>query len=156
MDIEQLTNLVMKPVLRLFPLGYSPLAVMAIQMIIAHESQRGHYISQLHGGPAAGFIQMEKRTHDSVWRYGETVWANAVLAGIITTGDNRLRAPPSFDRLLYDLRYNIFMARQRLFMKPEAFPNSPEAMSVYLKKHWNSVAGAADPDSYLKDWLKWK
>lgn len=155
MNKSQLTGLIIRPLLRDIPHGLTEIAVLCIQMLIAHESRRGEYISQLHGGPAAGIIQMERATHAAVWTYGDTVWDNAVLAGIITPYDKRYALRPDFDRLLYDLKYNIFMARQRLFMKPEAIPGDPMEISVYLKKHWNSVAGAANYDSYYKAWLEW-
>lgn len=156
MDKKQLTNLIIKPMLLEIPQGYTGRSVLCIQMIIAHESKRGQYIAQLNNGPAAGFIQMERATHNTVWRYGATCWDNALKCGIITTKEHRDQVVPNFDRLLYDLRYNIFMARQRLFMKPEALPYGAMKMSAYLKKHWNSTSGAADEDSYYKDWLKWK
>lgn len=156
MDKQQLTNLVINPMLREIPLGYTGRAVMAIQMIIAHESKRGHYIAQLNGGPGTGFIQMERATYVTTWRYGATCWDNALSTGIISRDDFDRQIIPDFNRLLYDLRYNIFMARQRLFMKSEALPYGAMEMSKYLKVHWNSVYGAAHEDSYYKDWLKWK
>lgn len=156
MNRNQLVNLVIKPTLCAIPKGHTPVSVMAIEMIIAHESNGAEYISQLNNGPAAGIIQMERLTHESVWRYGDTVWANALLIGIITREEFKAQEHPPFDRLLYDLRYNIFMARQRLFMKTECFPNDAVEMSAYLKKHWNSVGGAANNDSYFNAYLRWK
>jgi hypothetical protein len=155
MNKQQLTNFVINPLLRSIPMGYTGRAVMAIQMIIAHESLRGEYLTQLDNGPAAGWIGMERETHRSVWVYGATCWDNALKAGIIDHEQHRLQIIPPFDRLLYDLRYNIFMARQRLFMKPEALPYGAEAMSAYLKLHWNSIYGAADDNSYYLDWKAW-
>lgn len=156
MNRDQLVNLVIKPMLKAIPKGYTTQAQMAIVMIIAHESDGYEYISQLENGPAGGGIQMERRTHEATWRWGDTVWQNALLTGIITREEYKTKTHPPFDRLLYDIRYNIFMARQRLFMKPEAFPNDAVKMSAYLKKHWNSVEGAAKTDSYLKAYLSWK
>ena len=156
MDKSQLTNLIIKPLLRLIPHGMGKRSVLAIQMIIAHESKRGEYISQLHGGPAGGMIQMERVTHTSTWRYGATCFDNALLCGIITAEEHKSQKVPDFDRLLYDLRYNIFMARQRLFMKPEALPHGVKNMARYLKKHGNSTMGAADELSYYNDYILWK
>ena len=156
MDKKQLTDLIINPTLREIPHGYTGRAVLCIQMIIAHESARGEYISQKGGGPAAGFIQMERATHTCVWRYGASVWDNALKLGIITHSEFQKQKHPPFDRLLYDLRYNIFMARQRLFMKSESLPYGTKAMSKYLKKHWNSAGGEANELSYYHDWLMWK
>ena len=155
MNKKQLTGLVIIPTLTEISKGFSDEAVMAVEMIIAHEARRGHYLKQK-GGPALGLIGMEPTTHESTWSYGDTIWCNAVDIGIITKEDfNRLKHPPA-ERLIYDLRYNIFMARQRLFMKPKALPKTPKAMSIYLKNYWNSVNGAAKPSSYFTDWVCWR
>ncbi|MCP4281456.1 MAG: hypothetical protein GY776_15820 [Alteromonas sp.] len=134
----------------------SSIASIAVQMIIAHESKRGQYIEQIDGGPALGWIQMEPTTHDTVWEHGDSVWENADLMGIVTSEQLAYNKPPPAERLLYDMRYNVFMARQRLFMKPERFPTTLLGMSAYLKKHWNTTRGAADNLSYLHDWESWK
>ena len=48
------------------------------------------------------------------------------------------------------------MARQRLFMKLEPFPKEDlKLMSIYLKKHWNSVHGKAGDHSYYNDYAVW-
>lgn len=156
MKRSQLVNLILIPTLCEIPKGNTPEAVMAIEMIIAHESKGAKFITQLGGGPATGIIQMERLTHSTVWQYGDSVWKNALEMGIISPDDYKYQTHPDFNRLLYDLRYNIFMARQRLFMKPEALPNDATKMSAYLKRFWNSADGAARTDSYLKAYLSWK
>ncbi len=159
MKKSQLVNMVIRPTLKEIPHGYSEPALLAITMIIAHESKRGEYIHQLGNGPALGVIQMEPSTHESTWTYGDSIWGNAFKLGIIAS-ESPTRPP--VERLLYDLRYNVFMARQRLFMKPELLPNLADefaqidAMSKYLKKHWNSVKGAASDTSYADDYWEWE
>lgn len=153
MNREQLVNLVIIPTLKQIPYGIS--GVLAISMIIAHESKRGEFLKQIGGGPALGLIQMEPLTHDSTWKYGDSVWVNAKKLGIISSFDHSNKIRPLSDRLIYDLRYNVFMARQRLFMKDGALPDNIDDLSRYLKKHWNSVAGAASEMSYRDDYLKW-
>lgn len=161
MNKTQLENLIVKPMLRDIPSGLSEPSLLATMMVIAHESKRGEYIHQMNNGPALGLIQMEPRTHDSVWRYGESCWRNAVLCGITTKDRMRLTLPPAPERLLYDIKYNVFMLRQRLFMKSESLPNLEGldqlyAMNDYLKKHWNTVIGAAERHSYVNDYVKWE
>lgn len=153
MDKKQLVDLVITPFLKLMHNGIS--GELAITMIIAHESRRGQYLKQV-GGPALGLIGMEPATHNSCWRHGDSIWQNSLKLGIIDkfTYDNKHM--PSAQRLIYDLQYNVFMARQRLFMKPEALPTNIDELSRYLKKHWNSIQGAADNMSYRDDYLKWK
>jgi hypothetical protein len=128
------------------PNGYSFSSQLAIEMIIAHESQRGKWLWQLGGGPAHGLIMMEPPTHEATWQWGDSIKENAEILGI--TED--------FDRLDYDIRYNVFMARQRLFMKSEALPSDAVGMSEYLKKHWNTIHGKATAEKYFVDWQTWK
>ena len=155
MNREQFTKGVLHPTLREIPKGYSGQAALVIKMIIAHESARGEFLYQRGGGPALGPIQMERTTHDSTWNYGDSIWDNAVVLGIVTLEQKRHHNHPPAERLIYDLRYNVFMARQRLFMKSEALPETIVEMSAYLKKHWNSADGAADDGSYMRDYLLW-
>ena len=153
MNKTQLTELVIIPTLEEIPGGYSKAAVMAIQMIIAHESMMGEYIKQGGDGPALGIIQMEPLTHNEVWKWGDSIQRNAELLNIVTRGTG-VKNVPSPERLLYDLRYNVFMARQKLFMAPGALPTDAKGMSHYLKKNWNGP-GKATAEKYHIDYLNW-
>ena len=153
MNKKQLTELVIIPTLHEIPGGYSPEAVMAIQMIVAHESAGGEYIAQNRGGPALGVIQMEPATHFDTWKHGDSIQKNAELLNIVTRGTG-VKNVPSSDRLVYDLRYNVFMARQKLFMAPGALPDNAPAMAHYLKKNWNG-SGKASPEKYHRDFNSW-
>lgn len=162
MNKTQLVSRVIRPTLKEIPQGFTEASERAITMIWAHESRRGEFIHQVGGGPALGPIQMEPTTHDSTWKYGDSIWDNAFKLGIITAYQYAGDKHPPAERLLYDLRYNVFMVRQRLFMKREALPNIEDeidqvaALSKYLKKHWNSVGGAAGDDSYAADYWLWE
>ena len=145
MNKLQLQELIAKPTLEKIPKGYSNEALMAFMMCVAHESTRGEYIKQVNG-PALGLIQMEPKTHNSVWKFGDSVWDNALLLGIITADEYNKKLHPKPERLIYDLVYNVFMFRQRMFMKPKPIPKNGSAISMYLKEHWNSIHGAADRD----------
>ena len=155
MDKEQLRELIVRPTLKEIPHGESYEAVLAIMMIIAHESLRGHYLKQTHNGPALGLGNMEPLTHDDTWRHGDSIWRNAGLLNIITPYEERNAIHPKPERMIYDLRYAVFMMRQRLFMKREKLPKSLIEMSKYLKKFWNSTKGAADGSSYAVDYKLW-
>ena len=153
MNKKQLTDLVIIPTLKEIPHGYSDESVLAIQMIIAHESKCGEYIAQVNG-PALGIIQMEPFTHDQVWKFGDSIQKNAELLKIVTPGLG-IKNIPKAERLIYDLRYNVFMARQKLFMAAGALPKLPEDMAHYLKKHWNGT-GRATATKYHYDFMRWK
>ena len=152
MNKKQLTDLVIIPTLKEIPQGYTPESVMAVQMIIAHESKGGIFIAQSRG-PALGVIQMEPETHSETWKWGDSIERNAKLLGIIPDNDS-FAFRPDAKRLVYDLRYNVFMARQKLFMAPGALPKDAVGMSAYLKTHWNG-GGKATPDKYYNDFMGW-
>ena len=155
MNREQLVNLIIIPTLTRIPCGLSKESVLVISMIIAHESKRGHYLKQLGKGPALGLVQMEPVTHDDTWNNGDSIWYNALILGVINQEQWKAITHPLPERLIYDLQYNVFMARQRLFMKREALPSDIDNLSRYLKKHWNSIYDITDDMSYRDSYLKW-
>lgn len=155
MNKEQLVNLVIIPTLKEIPKGLSAESVLAITMLVAHESLRGNFLKQMGDGPGLGLGNMEPKTHNSTWKFGDSIWDNALKLGIITLHEYGLDIHPPATRLIYDLRYGVFMYRQRLFMDTKALPKTPYQMSAYLKDFWNSDDGAADSNSYLRDYELW-
>lgn len=154
MNKGQLTDLVIIPTLNEIPKGYSKESILAVTMIIAHESMKGEYIKQIKG-PALGLIGMEPATHDDTWVHGDSILENAIELGIITIYQANNNIHPPATRLIYDLRYNVFMARQKLFMVTEALPHDKGDMSHYLKKHWNG-GGKATATKYYFDYINWE
>ena len=151
MNKEQLLSKVVRPTLQAMPNGWSAKAELAILMIIAHESLCGEYIAQLENGLAKGIIQMEGWVHDDVWAHSDSIRRNAVKLGFVHSEEQT----PHSDRLYTDLAYNVFMARQRLFMDVNPLPNEPLEMSRYLKKFWNSECGKATDTDYLDAYTAW-
>lgn len=124
---------------------YSPEAVLAINMIVAHESKGGTYLKQVGSGIALGIIQMEGWVHDDTWKHCDNIQKYA----------DKLAIKKNNNALEYDLRYSIFMARCRLIMDINPLPKTPEGMAEYLKVYWNSNKGAATPYKYLNDYNNW-
>lgn len=121
-------------------------AVLAISMVIAHESKGGTFLYQTGNGPALGAIQMEGWVHDDTWKNCDNIQSYASRLGY---------QAQDVDKLVYDLQYNILMARCRFIMDVAPFPKTAQEMSVYLKNYWNSGLGAATPDKYLEDYNAW-
>jgi hypothetical protein len=140
---KQLRDLITR-ILKEIPHGYSEDAVELLMMIAAHESNLGTYLSQANG-PALGIFQIEPITHDDTWENGDSICDNAQLLGIEC----------AVEKLEYDLRYQIFMARQKLFMVSEAIPSNCMAMKMaeYCKKYWNTEHGKATAYDYHKAYL---
>lgn len=154
MNKLHLQNSVALPMLKQIPSGYSTEALNAFMMCVAHESKRGEYLRQING-PALGLIQMEPATHNSTWKFGDSIWDNALICGIISQEQFNNHSHPKPERLVYDLAYNVFMFRQRMFMFTEKIPKDVHGISRYLKEYWNSAKGAAHDDSYFNDWKVW-
>ena len=140
----QLRDLITRT-LKQIPHGYSNDAVELLMMIAAHESKLGTYIKQV-GGPALGIFQIEPATHDDVFDNGDSCIHNASLLGYDLECSEMLE---------YDLRYQILMARQKLFMISEPIPpaNMVDDMSEYCKKYWNTESGKADAFDYFNAYL---
>jgi hypothetical protein len=141
---KQLRDLITR-ILKEIPHGYSEDAVELMMMIAAHESLLGTYLRQVGGGPARGVWEMEELTHDDTWENGDSICANAQILGIEC----------AVEKLEYDLRYQIFMARQKLFMISEAIPSNRMVMKMaeYCKKYWNTEHGKATAYDYHEAYL---
>lgn len=129
---------------------YSSKATDLFMMAVAHESHGGAYLRQNvahfdHDLHALGIIQMERRTHDSLWAHGDGIRDNAEQLGVYK----------HFKALEYDLKYNAFMFRSWLLTDPAPLPQTYEQMAEYLKRRYNTTNGAARPQDYLNAFLKW-
>jgi len=144
---KQLRDLITRT-LKEIPHSYSEDAVELLMMIAAHESKLGTYLKQVNG-PALGIFQMEPDTHDDVWENGDSCEVNASYFGYVWECD------ATSDRLEYDIRYQVFMARQKLFMisDPLPFRENIRAMGDYCKKYWNTKKGKARPECYIYDYV---
>jgi len=138
----QLRDLITR-VLKEIPHGYSEDAVELLMMIAAHESRLGTYIKQV-GGPALGIFQIEPATHGDVFDNGDSCIHNASLLGYDLECSEMLE---------YDLRYQILMARQKLFMISEPIPSGLIARARYCKYYWNTAHGKARETDYLDAYL---
>jgi len=153
LDYKQLHDFVAKPLLSQIKNGMS--GIDAFMMCVAHESKGGTYLKQTHDGPAKGIIQMEPDTHNDVWRNGDSIWDNALKLGIIERWQYDIKTHPTSDRLIYDLRYNVFMFRQFMFMQPGVLPVRSRELAKYLKKYYNTEKGKATAESYYYDHINW-
>ena len=153
MNKKQLTELVIIPTLKDIPNGLTPESVTAIQMIIAHESMRGEFLKQ-NKGPAMGLINMEAPTYADTWNRSSSIWKNALTLGFISHRQRILKIVPDINMLIYNLKFNVFMARQKLFIAPGALPRDGMEMGHYLKLNWNGD-GKATASKYYNDFTEW-
>lgn len=149
---NQLIELVIKPTLSGIGL-WSQDAENLLLMIAAHESKWGYYLAQMKG-PARGMYQMEGETHDDI-----VAWVNRtnpLLFTKILEVCGMVRSAATADRMCSNLAYATAMARLFFLRFPEGLPSSPADQSAYAKKRWNTSAGKATADDYLKAYNGWK
>lgn len=150
MNKKQLKERVIEPTLKQLGL-YSSDAVELLLMIAAHESVKGEYIAQI-TGPARGIYQMEGATHNDIQS-----WLSSKKPATWYAIGELVRKAEA-DMMMYDLRYATAMARVFFLRFPEALPSGSDdvAMSLYAKKRWNTSAGKATAEDYLKAYRSWK
>lgn len=123
-----------------FDLPNSEAAVRLLLMIAAHESGGFTYCKQK-GGPALGLFQMEPPTFAHVMDYLKR--------------SERFPAvrPLPVERLVIDAEYAAAVARVYLYSFPEPLPDADDlaGLAAYAKKYWNTNAGRATPEKYLRD-----
>ena len=147
------------------PLGsYSKKALTAIMMIIAHESLKGALREQvisfdadkdlaykLSGKDyARGITGQEEFTHNSLWVNSDNIERDyqIVFGQPVFTDDCFI------NRCTYDDKYAIFMARKKLHMISEPFPEDEREIAAYLSKYYNA-GGKGSADDYYYDWVSW-
>lgn len=150
MNLKQYQRYIIRPSLEKIGLQ-SDEAERLLTMIVAHESGKGYYIMQT-TGQAKGIYQMEDATHDHVlnWLHKNKP---ELYQQIVAMGDGQ----PSAMKMVTDLDYATAMARAYFLLFPEALPTgSDEELAEYAKKRWNTSAGKATPQDYLKAYQSWK
>jgi hypothetical protein len=106
---------------------------------------------QLGGGPARGLFQMEPATHDDIWtnflKY-QPAYAKGVEQLLSSRKANRHVELETNDQ------YACAMARMLYQRKSEPLPAAGDIkkMAAYWKKHYNTLKGAGDEDSYVERW----
>lgn len=135
MNLEQIRYLLIEPTLkeldRIVP--YSQKAADFIFAIGKVESNYSH-IKQP-GGPALGFWQIEPKTHDDLWvNYLNTRTDLAFyIRGAAT---QRASVDTMHNELLFNLRYQVLVARAIIRRVPEKLPYTKQEMAAQWKKYY--------------------
>lgn len=119
----------------------SPAAAVLLLATTAQETLCGHYLVQI-GGPALGIFQMERATwRDVLNRAGSSLPA----------------APHRADRMVYDLRYAVQIARLKYYLDPQALPAADDIGGLwdYYKRVWNTKLGAATEVQFRARWAQY-
>lgn len=147
---DQLREYVIRPTLEHLGL-YSLAAENLVLGTAAQESKLGTYVHQLGGGPALGIYQMEPATHRDIW--DNWLAHKPELASRV----RQLIAPwpaPFSRQLVTNLAYATAMCRLHYRRRPEPLPppDDYEAQAQYYKDFYNTSAGRATVEQYLRSW----
>ena len=145
-DFSQLRDEVVRPALTLIGL-WSPAAEELLLGTILQESQCGHWLRQLGGGPAVGLCQMELATHDDIWKTflpGQPALAQK-LTNMLLPNMGRTQ------QLAGNLYYAVAMARVLYHRLREPLPAAGdlEGQAAYYKAYYNTAGGAATIAEYV-------
>jgi hypothetical protein len=142
-NVTQLKQDVIEPVLQLLPLPYSLAAVNLLAGTALVESNAGEYLKQLGGGPAVGIFQMEQATHDDCYNTFLNYISHSELKHAVISF---LAAEPvlPMDQMAGNLFYAAAMCRIKYFRCPTPLPNATDALGLatYHKTWYNTAAGA--------------
>lgn len=155
MNATQLKHLIEKT-LKAFGY-YSYEAVDLLMLTAAQESLCGHYITQLHNGPAKGIFQMEPNTLsdiiDNYLRYKPKLYSKI----------NNFIAPVNLNLNLHgNLLFQIVIARVHYLRIPEKIPVKYsdeyayiERLAKYWKTYWNTYKGEGTINQAIQNYNKY-
>ncbi|GGB21958.1 hypothetical protein GCM10007414_39210 [Agarivorans gilvus] len=115
------------------------------------ESLNFMYRSQVGGGPAKGYFQMEPATHDDIWdnflKYRKGL-AKDVISFLSSPNANKITELENNDK------YAAAMARTHYMRVPAALPKAGDikAQANYWKQYYNTPLGKGLPHEYIDKW----
>ena len=115
----------------------------------AIESDFGTYLYQV-SGPARGVFQIEPTTEDDIWHnyLAGRPWITYKIPLFSTPGDE-------LPDMVYNLAYQIIMARVHYLRVPEKLPADVCLMAVYWKKYYNTEKGKGTMDDFVNAYEKY-
>ena len=104
--------------------------------------------SQIGGGPALGWFQMEPATHDDCWRNFLAYRKGLAQKILSLLPENLSPASSKFHPQASDLIYPAYaaaMCRVKYLRVPAPLPpNDAQSLSLYHKRYYNTMQGKAD------------
>jgi len=118
------------------------------------ESLNFMYRSQVGGGPAKGYFQMEPATHNDIWdnylKYRKNLASN-VMSFLSTPNADRILELENNDK------YAAAMARVHYMRVTAPLPKAGDvaAQARYWKQYYNTPLGKGVPHEYINKWNKY-
>jgi len=153
LNVLQFDEFIVAPALNVMQM-YSDSAVELLKFTCATESRGGSFVAQVKG-PALGIFQMEPTTYTDLWH--NAIFSNSKNMNLLAM---HFRNPNlhDFERMVYDLRYAVVMARLQYARFHEVLPDAKDVDGLweYYKKYWNTEKGKATKDKSIKAYQDFK
>ena len=158
-NTKQLIELIIQPTLKDLNL-YSLAAEQLLAGTCAQESGMGTYLKQVGAGPALGAWQMEKQSHDDIWKNYLIYSTKETLRNSLFDTTEIADKPEGEDishYLIFNLKYACAMARIHYLRVKEPLPpaNDIPALAAYYKKYYNTPNGGASEQQFIDNWNKY-
>jgi hypothetical protein len=146
-------NTVIRPVLTKLGLGGQDAEELLLGTAV-QESLNLQYRTQVGGGPAKGYFQMEPSTHDDIWanflKYRQNL-SSDVLSFLSSKNANKITELENNDK------YAAAMARIHYLRVPAPLPKAGDiiAQANYWKQYYNTPLGKGKPHEYVEKWNKY-
>lgn len=153
MNLFHMRHCIVRPALKAIN-RWSPAAENLVMCTGMQESRYTH-LTQLRGGPARGFWQVEGATHTDYWvnylAHNSQLAQDIMHACGIDPITPFAALTKMGDRPVWDLRYGAIMCRVHYLRIPEALPayDDIEAMAKYWKKYYNTVHGKGSEREFI-------
>jgi len=144
-QLQQFQIFIVRPTLEHLGEKFTGLAAERLILGTMLQESRGKFIDQITGkddttfGPAVGYFQMEKATHDGIW--SNYLDFRKDLA--FRVRNLMAPTPTPFEQLASNLRYAIAMCRLKYWRAKEPMPDGDdlEELANYWKDHYNTHKG---------------
>lgn len=147
LNLTQVKELIVIPALYGMGIKYSSPAAVNLVLGTGNKESGYIYLTQLDGGPARGFWEMEKATHDDIYATFLNLPAQAELLRYVQS----LLVPvfDPFAQMVWNLLYAAVMCRIKYWRSPRSLPIFTDAVgqATMWKTVYNSDLGAGVVDS---------
>ena len=117
----------------------------------AQESAYGKYTVQIGGGPARGKFQMEKATHDDIWK--NFLKYKPRLAKLVLSISGLTE--PDFNSLEKNDIYACAMCRVHYFRVKEPIHTTINGYAYYWKQFYNTPEGKGTISEFMNNYIKY-
>lgn len=107
------------------------------------------WLKQKRKGPGTGLFQMEKVTHEDLWKSYLNKSRNEKLKAKVLWLTSRM---PLEEQLIHNLAYATAMARVLYWRRPEALFEADDVagLAKYWKDHYNTYLGKGKEEDFIK------